>query len=573
MSRYVFGLEYWKFLVAHLDEPEDEEEVDDDVVGEHFKDTRSPGDRRGSQLSTPSRRNLPRASLVISHLEELMMSPGPRSGAQMSPGAPLSGSMSLSMAAERAMRDGSFLKHVEDVQSKVGTLAAIVAGLCSKHVPSAGVLPILLRMTEMQVNPNPHHVGTLGGVSARFYAATKCKRLRQAIKAAGDRGRDQQFQGAARHRSHRLSVLQKTPTARLLTLPNYNKWLYQNLLPGTPIAIVHGVWLQADPCPLRLVRRSNLASLHREADEILTSVDSGALSLTTVGVTWMIKAEAADTSHGLDTTLRIPFENIERFSSGEMPARRDVDLNQVREESATGSRDYALYYLSIYYNGQVMKFFPFHESEVHELLLALSDFTHKEPVDEAKFVEGVLEKEQQRLRDAILQHLLAANKDAKGTGGSWIKHSKALLPLMNDLLINASMKTVDIERLFHSCRLNKDVAAFTLKRLMAEYDKSRLNDDARARVLVVLQRLMDRSVVTGADPIFTELSEWMELSESQLDPYKNVRIVNLIQKLRAMANDIRRQPLGVINPAQLKDTFEGLDQLKLYRESILGERW
>jgi hypothetical protein len=62
----------------------------------------------------------------------------------------------------------------------------------------------------------------------------------------------------------------------------------------------------------------------------------------------------------------------------------------------------AAYYLCIHYADQSFKFFPFFNSEIAEIIGALSDLIGQDPFDEYDYVQMILRRKQEALRASIL---------------------------------------------------------------------------------------------------------------------------------------------------------------------------
>jgi hypothetical protein len=148
----------------------------------------------------------------------------------------------------------------------------------------------------------------------------------------------------------------------------------------------------------------------------------------------------------------------------------------------------------------------------------------------------------------------------------WITHTKPLHALLAKLTTEHTPQLiVDVERLFHSCRLNKAVTKATLQQLQKTWEKESNGDRVRAKILLIVDRLLDRCIFSQQDRTFRGLVQWLAHIESKLDHYRFPHCTNLLNVvLRKIARE-RLLPLSCVPHADLATAFDGVDVLYEYR--------
>jgi hypothetical protein len=54
----------------------------------------------------------------------------------------------------------------------------------------------------------------------------------------------------------------------------------------------------------------------------------------------------------------------------------------------------------------------------------------------------------------------------------------------------------------------------------------------RVKILVVIERLLDRAIMSANDQMFKRLVRWLQLIETELDPYKSPQSAKILSDLR-----------------------------------------
>ena len=96
-------------------------------------------------------------------------------------------------------------------------------------------------------------------------------------------------------------------------------------------------------------------------------------------------------------------------------------------------------------------------------------------------------------------------------------------------------------------------------------------DTVRRNILIVIDRLLDRSVLYCFDPLFQPVYSWLLQKESELDPYKHSQCLKMITDMKVRANDIRTISLRALYDGSIPETFSMLDAFKYYRKTFVDE--
>ncbi|KNE63726.1 hypothetical protein AMAG_08813 [Allomyces macrogynus ATCC 38327] len=151
----------------------------------------------------------------------------------------------------------------------------------------------------------------------------------------------------------------------------------------------------------------------------------------------------------------------------------------------------------------------------------------------------------------------ALGRTASGTG-PWIDHSADLIKVLRKLTQEREPQALyDLELLYHSCRIEAEVTKETLHHLRVLWHQSQ-SETVRLKVLAILDRLLDRSVMREGDPNFTVLYKWLRHLEETVSPYKSAESLKIILVLLRRAKAIQTDPLTPI--AQIQASFDCLPE-------------
>ncbi|KAJ3219516.1 hypothetical protein HK099_004675, partial [Clydaea vesicula] len=221
------------------------------------------------------------------------------------------------------------------------------------------------------------------------------------------------------------------------------------------------------------------------------------------------------------------------------------------------------YYLIVHHNSEVFKFYPFNFEEIKKIKEIFKYLTNTEPFTEENFIKEVLSQQLQSHRKKILTKLVA-EKDP------WIFNSYKLNEILDNLTQEHGKQNLfDLERLFHSCRLESEVLKESLPILKRIWSDTR-SEEVRLKVLQVVDRLVDRVLMRQGDPVFETTFQWLRLLEETLDPYKSKQALPLIISIVNRAKIIQIEPLTPLNQPVLRSMFDDFDDFCLIKENLFN---
>eukprot|EP00164_Ancoracysta_twista_P013582 GFYU01021749.1.p1 GENE.GFYU01021749.1~~GFYU01021749.1.p1 ORF type:complete len:675 (+),score=186.11 GFYU01021749.1:388-2412(+) len=316
---------------------------------------------------------------------------------------------------------------------------------------------------------------------------------------------------------------------------DYHKQVFLKAPADTPVAVVDKIWLQVDPTPSRVI---HVLQKDEMIDEILTSTSFGRFTLTKSQVEWVIddSASPGNTEETPDAqtnrTMILPLKFIKGYMTGVVK----------------GSRTYFL----AFHGSEVLRFYPFQEYEIAQLTAALSDFTGEGPFVEDQCVSRIVNTRAEYLRGLAITE---KNND-------WIRNTEELFEHLRILL--ESRQTIgDLERLFHSCRLQPSMTKHAIAYLRKTWDAAK-SEVVRLKILSVLERVLDPAVMHSEDPNLPMLSKWFQLIERNLDPFKSAQSLRVLIKLRAQLDAVRKVAIKAIYDSQYTAQFDYLPEFDAY---------
>ena len=171
--------------------------------------------------------------------------------------------------------------------------------------------------------------------------------------------------------------------------------------------------------PLKMIERFTIGVFHTE-DALVSKVEA--------------------TTHRLSIDL-----SISKKGNG---AKRNQGANSSFSSTATKTK---YYYLGVFTKDEVFRFFPFNEDEGQALKTILIKLTGRNTFLEADFVKDVLSKQLIVHRYEVLKVLLLEE-------APWVDNSADLSELIASLTSeHYAQDMIDMERLFHSCRMESEV--------------------------------------------------------------------------------------------------------------------
>eukprot|EP00736_Rhodelphis_marinus_P006937 Rmarinus@m.7306 len=330
----------------------------------------------------------------------------------------------------------------------------------------------------------------------------------------------------------------------------------------TKVATFDDVWVQVDPIADRLLTAG--VEDASAGQEVLMSVSPGLMLVETKQISWEIDSALAKEfdkkGYRGDARRRGSVARSGSVVIGNVEKNVDVVLVLLVDDITDftyGTVGPGRYYVSLHC-GQVFKFFPFMEEEIHGLVTCLADLTRKPPFEENVFVERVLSKQLGERRQRILKELTRQSEDP------WIDHTAELFEVIGRLTKERQPQDLnDMERLFHSCRFNPMVTHELLQYLRRHWPDV-TSESVRLKYLSIADRLLDRSVFHAGDDNFRALQGWLLEIESEMDTYRNQESLRALVRLRNKINIIDQMTLTSITENQYDSYFDYLDGMELY---------
>ncbi|KAJ3353725.1 hypothetical protein HDU83_006442 [Entophlyctis luteolus] len=185
------------------------------------------------------------------------------------------------------------------------------------------------------------------------------------------------------------------------------------------------------------------------------------------------------------------------------------------------------------------------------MLEAMLSVTGMMPFKSFEFVQSTKRVEVTR-RQALRQILKEPHP--------WIENSVDL-ELIIDALVSESKPQliVDMERLFHSCKIEYEVAKEATNILRKHWHHTQ-SDLSRLKILSVVDRILDRTVMRKEDSIFITTYKWLKHLEETIDPYRNAEMLKLVLYLVKRAKIIQTEPLAPLPHDQCEDLFDNYQE-------------
>jgi hypothetical protein len=151
----------------------------------------------------------------------------------------------------------------------------------------------------------------------------------------------------------------------------------------------------------------------------------------------------------------------------------------------------------------------------------------------------------------------------------WVVHSLPLHALIEKLTSESKAQLlVDVERLFHSCRLNKEVTKETLSQLQRAWDDTTSGDKVRVKVLLIVDRLLDRQIFSARDKNLKGLTLWLSFIENGLDTYRFPHCTKVLAVLTRKIASGDMHEIAPISHCDLTARFDAIDVLHEYRHML-----
>ncbi|ORY52557.1 hypothetical protein BCR33DRAFT_761713 [Rhizoclosmatium globosum] len=367
------------------------------------------------------------------------------------------------------------------------------------------------------------------------------------------------------------------------------------------IAGLEDIRFQVDPSAERIVLKSAVGGQETISDEILTSSSTGTLVVTKKDLIWSVSTlDFANTSgftYTRSSAFRIRHSAVTRFSAVMLKHTEDKRKQSFFLESAKSSLDHLTqmnqrqssrvgsmlnksaeaagqlftsilnrqtdnknlkdvrkaYAVVLHTRNEAFKFYPFFDDEASQMLQALTAVTGLSPFKSHEFVQSVLTKRVELTRRQALRQLL-------DEPSPWIDNNVDLVRIVDALISDTKPQLiVDMERLFHSCKIESEVTkeVTALLRRSWHYTQS---DQSRMKILSVIDRILDRVIMRQEDMVFTTTFKWLKHLEETINPYRNPEMLKLVLYLVKRAKMIQIEPLAPLPNDQQESMFDHFDE-------------
>ncbi|KAJ3087848.1 hypothetical protein HK100_008222 [Physocladia obscura] len=211
------------------------------------------------------------------------------------------------------------------------------------------------------------------------------------------------------------------------------------------------------------------------------------------------------------------------------------------------------YSIVIHTLNEAFKFYPFYGEEVAQMLQALMAVTGMAPFRSYEFVQSVLTKRVELTRRHALRQLLQEENP-------WIENSVDLNRIIDALTSDTKPQLiVDMERLFHSCKIESEVTKEATNLLRKAWYHTQ-SDSSRLKVLSVIDRILDRVIMRQEDTVFTTMFKWLKHLEETINPYRNAEMLKLVMYLVKRAKMIQIEPLAPLPQDQCEAMFDHYEE-------------
>ncbi|KAI9351430.1 hypothetical protein BDR26DRAFT_891061 [Obelidium mucronatum] len=220
-----------------------------------------------------------------------------------------------------------------------------------------------------------------------------------------------------------------------------------------------------------------------------------------------------------------------------------------RNEKKSAACDRKPFAIVIHTRNEAFKFYPFYDDEATQMLKVLTAVTGLVPFKGSEFVQSVLTKRVELTRRQALRQLLQEPNP-------WIDNNVDLTRIIEALISDVKPQLIiDMERLFHSCKLEGEVTkeATAMLRKLWHHTPS---DQSRMKILSVIDRLLDRVIMRQEDAVFTTVFKWLKHLEETINPYRNPEMLKLVLYLVKRAKMIQIEPLAPLPHDQREGMFD-----------------
>ncbi|KAI8608592.1 hypothetical protein BC830DRAFT_1149585 [Chytriomyces sp. MP71] len=363
------------------------------------------------------------------------------------------------------------------------------------------------------------------------------------------------------------------------------------------VAGLEEIRFQVDPSGDRIVMKLNPGAAETVSEEVLTSSTTGNLVLTRKEIVWSSAPLDFANPDGFEyrrsCVFKIRHSAVIRFSALELKPCPDVKNERPGRASFINLGDAAgmnveptggmssanlggimfgdvgkmlfsgllkvgekgkrhlikkVYALVIHARYESFKFYPFFDDEIVNMMQTMMSVTGMAPFKGSDFVQSVLTQRVEVTRRQALRQLLLEESP-------WIDNSVDLAKIIDALISDMKPQLiVDMERLFHSCKLEAEVTKEAAALLRKAWHHS--SEQSRLKILSVVDRILDRVIMRQEDSVFGTVFKWLKHLEDTVNPYRNPELLKLVLHLVRRAKLIQNEPLAPLPHDQCEATFD-----------------
>ncbi|KNC50953.1 uncharacterized protein AMSG_07205 [Thecamonas trahens ATCC 50062] len=297
----------------------------------------------------------------------------------------------------------------------------------------------------------------------------------------------------------------------------------------TVVGSVAGIEVQYDPDVLR-VHLPGTSESFDSIEHVYCSTSAGTLLLTRSELAWTPTVYSPNDRRRVEllVPLRLNYTAVTKYTTGVLKLP-------------------STFYLAVFTQNAVYKLYPFSLDEAAELVEGLAHFTGLAPFSHTEHIKMVLSRKLHEARDVILQELLAEPESP------WIILTPVLHKVVRSLL--SGLNVYDMERLFHSCRLNREAAKETFNTLRKAW-RDTSSDSVHLRILAVVDRLIDPAVMPPDSSLFRDVRKWLNTIQKRLDPFKHQQATEIVHKLLTQASFVASRSITPIAPFRCPIVFD-----------------
>ncbi|KAG9391643.1 hypothetical protein J8273_6408 [Carpediemonas membranifera] len=325
------------------------------------------------------------------------------------------------------------------------------------------------------------------------------------------------------------------------------------------LCLVDDIWFQLDPNIRRMV---GVGSTDPGVDEeVMTARVPGVLRIMRAEIVWtpLVTLMTDERVEDFDAQLVVRYPEVTQWTFGTIhPSQLEPDTALVGAQEVAGSvanfgHNGEPCYVSLFTEDSVFRLFPFHTEEAQGIVDLLTQLSGQPPFTEKAFVTLQMDRNIGRRRIEVNQTLAMYR-------APWITHTKDLSSVLQNLTSGQRHQEMsDMERLYHSCRLNESVTKETITQLRRLWRKAQ-TEPARLKILSIANRLLDRSILRQGDQTFDAFTVWLGSLEGSLDPYKSPQSVRIVHELLKQATRLRSQLMAPISAGEFGELFDDVEE-------------